>query len=119
KPALCNIMGAATILEGAACRVSDDSCGWRKYMTVRIRRNVSRTNKIDMGVAPYVVRDISGTQSRSCSVLASARGVQIASSKGALVLNGVSCLEESCTTAFCSEASHFAVVDVLPGAGAL
>src|SRR5271165_477921 len=100
------MIGAASLLDGATESESDDSCGRRKYMTVRIRRNVSSTNKIDMGVAPCFVGDMCERQSRSYSTVASARGLQTASRKEALVLKelaGQHIMAEARTTAFCRE----------------
>src|SRR5271165_252400 len=105
------MMGAATIFEGATCRVSADSCGRRKYMTVRIRRNVSRTNKIDMTVAPLSA--LCDRRSRSRTTMAGARGLQIASQKGELVLKrlAIQCRAgRFALLRFAAEASHFAGV---------
>src|SRR5271167_4469689 len=102
------MMGLASLLEGATASASDACCGRRKYMTVRIRRNVSSTNKIDIGVAPCFACDMCGRQSRSCSTVASARGVQIDHRNDVLVLKELASqcrLGEGCTTAFCMESA--------------
>src|SRR5271166_2533224 len=110
------MIGAASLLDGATESASDDSCGRRKYMTVRIRRNVSSTNKIDMGVAPYFVRDMRGWQSRWRSTVTTARGVQIASGKGAVALKELairSGLGKLAVVRFAGQASRFAVLQSL------